>query len=272
MLAVDISNWNGVLTQDRLAEWRNQGIGLVIPQAVSPPAGYPPGVTRQQIEACALAGMPTDAYLWVWTHSAVEADIEAKLSLLDGLEHLVGRLWLDCEDTAGATVEDRTDAIDRAISVMDAWSVDHGKPLPGIYTGRWWWQGYVADTTVFRGRDLWDADYDGVDDIFYGFVAYGGWSKRALKQYVGSPLDTNVLSAAEEARVLGSVSPDPAPAPECDWGWVAKKSDVVSTAGQLLTVADQLLAEANRASGPRKTVVRQLATGEMKPRVERILA
>lgn len=271
MICHDISNWDGVLTQERLAEWQANGVGLVIPQAISPPTGYPLGVTRQQIEACALFGMPTDAYLWVWTHSAVEADISAKLGLLSGLEHLIGRLWLDCEDTAGATVEARLDAIRRAYVLMDQWSIAHDKPLPGCYTGRWWWQGYVADTTECGDRDLWDADYDGVADIDVGFTSYGGWTSRAIKQFQGSPLDTNVLSAAEEARVLGT-QPEQPEQVECDWPWVAKKPVVVSTAGELLSVKDQILAEANRINGPRKTVIKRLVTIEMQPRVERILA
>lgn len=271
MLAHDLSNWDAVLTQSRLAEFVNNGVGLIITQSISPPAGYPPSVTRQHLEACALFGMPTDAYLWVWTHSAVEADIEAKLRLLAGLEHRVGKLWIDAEDTAGATVEARLDALRRAFDVVDHWSLTHGKPRAGLYSGGWWWRGYVSNTNEFGDRDLWDSDYDHVPDIDHGWSPYGGWQNREIKQFVGSPLDTNVLSAAEEARVLGT-NPEPEPPPECDWGWQGKKHDVVSVAGELLTVSDQMLAEANRPAGPRRTVLRKLANPEVRARAERILS
>lgn len=59
--------------------------------------------------------------------------------------------------------------------------------------------------------------------------------------------------------------------PDCDYGWQDKKPVVVETAGELLSVKDQFLAEANRKGGPRIKEIRRLATAELQPRVETIL-
>lgn len=184
--AVDVSNFTGALSEHTLMTWRLQhDIGRVIVQAVAPPPGYPPTVTRQQIEACAAAGMPVDVYLYLWTRGDQRADMLSKLALLNGLEQHVGRLWLDVEDTAGATVLGRLTSIRVALAVLDGWSTIHGKPLPGIYTGRWWWTAYLGDSPLFASRLLWCSDYDGVDDPDV-FRPFGGWQSCAIKQFRGT--------------------------------------------------------------------------------------
>jgi hypothetical protein len=226
MLACDVSNHQGALSVETLRVWREQhGIELLIVQAVDPPRPWPPSQTRQQIEAAHAAGLAIDVYLWVWTHSLQVADMETKLRLLDGLEPLVGRLWLDAEDTAAATVEQRMGSIERSLQVLDAWSQARGLPLPGIYTGGWWWRGYLANTRQFGDRALWDAEYDGIADNAQGWHPYGGWTERAIKQYTasgrlpgyGGGLDLNALSETEAARVRGP-QPPARETPE-DWPW-----------------------------------------------------
>lgn len=181
--------------------WQLQhDVGRVIVQAVDPPPGYPPGVTRQQIEACAAVAMPTDVYLYLWTNSNVHADMLAKLALLNGLEQYVGRLWLDVEDTAAASVLTRMTSIRAALAVLDDWSATHQKFRPGIYTGGWWWRDYLANTPLFKDRSLWASQYDGIEDPAV-FNAFGGWTSCAIKQYRGtsslagvSGVDLNILS------------------------------------------------------------------------------
>jgi hypothetical protein len=227
MLAVDVSNHQGALAASTLESWRvSHDVGLLIVQAVAPAPPWPPTRTRQQIEAAALAGMATDAYLWVWTHSNVEADMRNKLALLDGLP--VGRLWLDAEDTESASFAARRAAINRAFAVLDEWSASRGLPTPGLYTAWWYVGGYLGfgrtEWTPWSSRDLWNAEYDGIADADV-FHPYCGWGAQAIKQYTasgrlpgyGGDLDVNALSAAEAARVLGTggnpvPEPDPGPA------------------------------------------------------------
>lgn len=184
--AVDVSNYSGPLTPAALAAWRDQhDVGLVIVQAVSPPPSYPPSQTRAQLEACAAAGIATDVYVYLWTTSNVEADIGAELALLDGLEHLVGRVWLDCEDVTTAAPSMRLDAVRRGLAVTDAWCAAHGVPRTGIYSGRWWWEAYLGDPHEFTDRLLWVSQYDLVDDTTE-FSEFGGFTSCAIKQYSGS--------------------------------------------------------------------------------------
>lgn len=166
--------------------WQLQhDVGRVIVQAVDPPPGYPPTMTRQQIEACAAAGMPTDVYMYLWSRGNQRLDMLAKLGLLVGLEQHVGRLWLDVEDTAGATILARLSAIRLAFTVLDEWSMLNGKPRPGLYTGKWWWTAYLGNPPLYAERLLWASQYDGVEDPDV-FNPFGGWKSCAIKQYRGS--------------------------------------------------------------------------------------
>jgi hypothetical protein len=129
----------------------------------------------------------------------------------------------------------------------------------------------MGDTFEFADRHLWDADYDGIPEAEASWSPYGGWTERRIKQFAGTStlagqggVDLNVLSLKEVAEM--------SPAPAVDQAWQDKKQRVVAIAGELLEVSEQLLAEANRPSGPRKTVVRKLASPEVRARAEQILA
>jgi hypothetical protein len=205
MQAVDVSNHQGALSVATLRTWKDEhDVGLLIVQAVDPSPPWPRSQTRQQIEAAHQAGMAVDAYLWLWTLSDVARDMRNKLALLDGLE--VGRLWLDVEDTESAAVSRRLEAVHQALPELDAWSSARGLPAPGIYTGGWYWKGYMGNTREHAERDLWDADYRGQHSTF---ASYGGWTRRAIHQYTGDgrlpghsgALDLNTVSALEALRL-----------------------------------------------------------------------
>jgi len=214
-LAVDISNYTGQITADQVSAWRDAGVGLVIVQAVDPPAGYPAGCTKQQIQTLNQAGMPVDAYVFFWFDSD-PGHIDNALALLEGLT--IHRVWLDLEDVAAkgydqaTTVAKVTDALQRC----DNWSQAHNLPLPtGIYTGSWYWtnSAYMGNTQAFNSRDLWSASYDFIADASQGFVAYGGWTQCTIKQHIGSSafcgvsgLDQDCLSN-DYATLLGAAAP-----------------------------------------------------------------
>lgn len=176
-MAVDVSNYTGPLDQPALAAWRQLGITSVIVQAIAPPAGFPPGVTQQQIEACTEAGLAVEAYVYLWT--ADPAGITRQLDLLRGMG--VDRVWLDCEDTTAATPKARIAAIRSGLQQIEARGFE-----VGIYTGRWWWTAYVANTDEFAHYPLWASIYDGIPDRAVGFVPFGGWTSVAIKQYSGT--------------------------------------------------------------------------------------
>lgn len=189
----------GPLSQERLDFWHDAGVRLVIVQAVDPPAGYPPGQTHQQLDAVLNDGrFAADAYVYLW-HDAIWLT-DRNAHLLDGYEGMLRRVWLDVEDAEGANywtqnVEDVRAGID--ICERYSWS--------GIYTGRWYWTKYTMNTedAAASSLPLWDAHYDGIPDVA-GFVPYGGWSRRFIKQHIGrwqAGVDLNVLHPAEEQNV-----------------------------------------------------------------------
>lgn len=211
VLAFDASNYSSGLTPEALAAAKLDGVGLAIIQAIDPPAGFPAGVTRQQIQACLDAGLPVDAYVYLWFDADI-SDIQHKLSLLDGLP--IRRLWLDVEDTAAAKYDQATceNKVADALAECDRWVDGAGITYvsTGVYTGRWMWSDpwYMANASLFSGRDLWDSDYDNAPDPVTGFTPYGGWTSCAIKQYAGTSnrwgidaIDLNVLSDEEAAKL-----------------------------------------------------------------------
>src|SRR5579859_3271892 len=159
-LAVDISNYTGPITVAAVNAWRAAGVGLVIVQAVDPPAGYPPGCTQQQIQTLNQAGMPADAYVFFWFDSPPN-HVDHALSLLEGTK--VRRVWLDLEDIAAKGYDQPTTEakVADALQRCDAWSQARNLPAAGIYTGSWYWASelYMGNTQTFKSRDLWDARY-----------------------------------------------------------------------------------------------------------------
>lgn len=275
--AIDLSNHSGPLSDQQAQGLKDAGIRLVLVQTVDPPAGFPKGVTRQQIEACLNAGLVVDAYVWLWFDLAVE-DIRRKLTLLDGLS--IRRLWLDVEDQAAAkydTLQCETLVL-AALETCDRFTVT-GANQTGIYSGRWYWADprYMGNTTRFSdlGRELWDALYDYVPDASVGFVPYGGWRRVAIKQFQGTAtlagvpnVDLNALSDAELAKL--TTTPEE-PMPDSDPAWQAKKDAVVQAAGELLAVSDQLVSAGKRRYGPVRADVLALAEA-VRARAQKILA
>jgi Glycosyl hydrolases family 25 len=197
--ATDVSNWTGPLGARALAQWQAVGIDLVVVQAIDPPPGYPPGVTRQQLMACRDAGLTTDAYVYLWPGDT-EASLMARARLAEGLP--VRRWWLDVEQT-GVLPE----AVGLGLRVLDTCPASISEA--GIYTGRWFWDGYLGGTDAFKDRSLWTSEYDGIVDPTRVRL-YGGWTvdQVALKQYAGTStlagvgnVDLNVLSTSEAARL-----------------------------------------------------------------------
>lgn len=214
--AADISNYTSDLTPEALAAWRADGVELVLVQAIDPPAGFPVGKTRDQVQACLAAGLVVDAYVYLWFDNDI-SDIQHKLQLLDGLP--IRRMWLDVEDESAARYDWAAceAKVRDALNACDSFTVT-GIDRTGIYTGGWFWRSdqYMANTTTFADRELWDANYaDGVADAAAGFVPYGGWTSCAIKQWQGtttyfgvSGVDMDVLSE-QEANKLTQPAGDP---------------------------------------------------------------
>jgi hypothetical protein len=253
---IDVSNYSGALDDAQVAGLRAVGVELGIVQSLEPPAGYPQGVTRQQIQALLDGGIAVDAYVWLWFAFDVD-DIERKCALLDGLP--IRQMWLDVEDQAAvqydqATIEQKIQA---AMDRCDQVPVTGGRKT-GVYSGRWWWadKRYGNDTTAFSDRVLWDSDYDGLDTTG-GFVPYGGWRERTIKQYHGTTtlagvpnVDLNVLSDDELARVQGGG----------DMADCQAYKDALARVVNRIQIEDERKTANGQPATLRRTIVREIAS------------
>lgn len=269
-----MSNFTDRLTPTGLQALKDAGVGHVIVQAVDPPPGYPAGRTREQVQACLDAGLTVDAYVWLW-FDLDAADVRRKLHLLDGLD--IRQLWLDVEDTAALKYDQPTTEtkVTAALQACDAFASTSGART-GVYSGRWFWtdRRYMANTSSFADRDLWDANYDDVADAAIGYAPYGGWQQVAIKQFRGTTavggiggLDVNVLSVEKAGQLTAAPMPvtsapeppvppaDPQPPADPyretpdDWQWTTWREAAV----QYKAIADALglqLAQAQQALNP----------------------
>jgi hypothetical protein len=211
--AIDVSNYTGNLSVQAIQAWRDQyDVGLVIVQSLD--AGrFTQSRTQQQLLACQAAGMTVDVYVYPFFANGA-GDCARRLTAALSAGVPIRRVWLDVEDVdpsqAAWTPSQRADMLKRWLQDCDAFPA-RVHPA-GVYTGRWYWTGvqYMDNWTeaAFFNRPLWDSDFDSVADVDYGWAAYGGWSHREVKQYVGTStvagvgnVDQNVLSDAERARV-----------------------------------------------------------------------
>lgn len=192
----DCSNYSSTLTSTALADTE-----LVLIQALDPPAGYPKGETRTQLQACQDASVPADIYFFLFAGQS-DATILHHLSLANGFA--IRKKWLDIEEP-GLSIK----YIAHVLALMDGYLALY--PPTGIYAARWWAQQNPGVLDSFHNRQLWCAQYDGVADAGV-FTAFSGWSDCRIKQYQGtstwngiSGVDLNVLSAAE----LADLNPTP---------------------------------------------------------------
>lgn len=189
-----------------LMVWREQhDIGLVLVQSLDSER-FPETRTIQQLIGCHAAGIACDVYVFPYFANGI-SDCARRLNEVTKAGVPIRRVWLDVEDVdpsqAAWTPSQRVDMIARWLDTCDQFPAAH-KPA-GVYTGAWWWVPYTANTPVFRGRPLWTAQYDGIEDTNV-FSPYGGWSSCAVKQYRGSSslagvdgVDLDVLADSERA-------------------------------------------------------------------------
>lgn len=257
---LDLSNYTDHIDVADAQRWKDAGIKLVIIQTIDPPAGYPSGRTQQQIETCLAAGIAVDIYVWDWVSLGAQ-DILNKLALVRPYQGRLREVWVDAEDTAPASVESRIESLREACSLVDGSGIF--TKAAGIYTGGWYWRAYMANTTEFGDRELWDSDYDHVADSAYGWQPYGGWTERAIKQHIGSSafegiggIDQNVLSIEELGEVEG-VEPGPTPEPGPP---EVPCPDLVNALGYIRGDLARMLLDESKRRYVRKTVVRNIAT------------
>lgn len=132
------------------------------------------------MQTCYYNNMPYEAYIYDYlTDATWVGNALAGLTVLSALRP--GRVWLDVEDTTSASVKTRAEKVSGDLA-----SISQGGFERGIYTGKWFWTGYMNNTTAFASEPLWDSNYDGVTNTAVDFHPYGGWTFCTYKQYAGT--------------------------------------------------------------------------------------
>ena len=267
LMGIDISNHQGPPSIYRDQPWYRDA-EFVIVQAIEPPAGYAGwdhtdavsgrrGYTGEQLQAAREDGKKVGVYAWLWNMLPDPFnDIRARLNIVPANFPLDMRPWVDVEDTSQTTVAIRKAATLAARRAADEWALARALPPSGGYSGGWYINGYL-DGWWPEDWLYWMADYSIPPELY---------PSRPVHQYASTPIDQNAML---ESEIVARGEPE---MPAVDQAWQARKPLIVQTAGELLSLSDQLLAEANRPNGPRKSVVKRLADPELKRRAEAILA
>jgi hypothetical protein len=215
--AADWSNYTtGELDDGGLQVLKDAGFSLIIPQAIDPPAGYPPGKTAAQCAAALGAGFGLDVYLWLWFVLGLD-DLKRKLDLIARFQPTIRRLWLDVEDNtvanvaAGADPDAYLDKIEASLELLASF----GAALaPGIYTGLWYWFAWLSNSWRFKDRAVWPAEYSGNFTDPTDFQWFGGWAYADLLQSVGTstigPIG-NIDQSLVSPREISAMTTQPAP-------------------------------------------------------------
>jgi hypothetical protein len=162
-----------------------------------PPRQY----SIDQVNSARAAGCSVGAYLWAY------GTFDPRKSVADALALAKGGgmdppavLWLDCEtytDGSGDVLDPgpNPEWLRAAVDECTQRGVQ-----AGIYTGHWWWKGYMGDTTEFGNLPLWIAQYDGVPNPTTVNL-FGGWRMAYGKQWSASGLDRDAF--LPEATIVG---------------------------------------------------------------------
>lgn len=138
----------------------------------------------QKAAAGALPMLGTYAFLYFGLDTAGQAMAAIRVAK----DFNIDTVWLDCESTGSLEDNHQTpDTRQRQLRDCVHLVQSHGLRA-GIYTGSWWWPGYMANTTEFSHLPLWHAAYgpnSGPADPIRT-VNYGGWSAVAIHQYTST--------------------------------------------------------------------------------------
>ena len=172
---LDISNYSGTITASNVAQWKANGIELVIvglqyPTTFGQSLGYPEGVAHQQIGMLIAGGIRVEVY----AESFALADVWWRVS---AYQPFIERVWVAAE-------EDHVNEawLDQELAFADSLNLIQ---RAGIYTGTWWWD-WQPFRLKYVNRPLWLADYDGI------LTPMDYWPNVTVWQHAGSSNFGNV--------------------------------------------------------------------------------
>lgn len=210
--AVDISLWSGEVTDAEVRCWHAGGVRHVVVGT------QVPRISRQQLDASIDGGMTVDLYVYLYWTIDMQKQVNDALALAAEYPQ-VGRLWLDVEEPSGGFGATALKA--KVHQALDAC----GSMECGIYTGKGYWQSYMAGTSEFSSVPLWYAWYDLNPSMStWSTQKFGGWAAPTAKQwqetyYCGIDVDKNTMFVdAEPTEVPSPVPVDGPGAPAATTG------------------------------------------------------
>lgn len=188
MYALDISNWQGEISDATIACWRDAGIGHLIVRA-SLETNAAAQLAQRQMDAALRGGLGLSVYQWCYWDWDPRQTVDWTRQLVG--DRPVWSIWQDAEDPViGRGADDIARWLRSAAQRYDDLGARNG-----VYTGKWWWDRYMRGRADLADRPLWDANYDGLPRS--GFVPYGGWERDTISQFsssyslCGATLDIN---------------------------------------------------------------------------------
>jgi len=110
----------------------------------------------------------------------VAAQVNAAIACLHNGGANFGMLWLDIEGSWPANKNSNAQFIAEMSAALTSAGVNHG-----VYTSSYQWSAITGGYTGLSHLPLWYPHWDG-QESFGDFVAFGGWTKPAIKQYKGN--------------------------------------------------------------------------------------
>lgn len=215
VFAVDISHWEGPMSQAEMDCFWASGVRHVVSGT------QVEEVTRQQLAMAVSRGMTVDAYVYLYWTDDIAAQVDTAFARAAGFP--IGRMWLDVEQEPGGLGATELEAkVQQAVDACQK----HGSAECGIYTGRGFWQGALANTKKFAELPLWYAHYNFKKELsHWPAEGFGGWQSPVAKQWAEEVLcsvgvDKNTMQVVTEPSVVvdHSLPPPPTAAPPAPAG------------------------------------------------------
>mmetsp|Transcript_4047 Transcript_4047/g.7797 ORF Transcript_4047/g.7797 Transcript_4047/m.7797 type:complete len:256 (-) Transcript_4047:212-979(-) len=184
--AISVSEWNCLMSPG------GQGpVKFAIPRVYQSFGRVDEGGVGS-IKAAHSAGVPNvDGYIFPCVGCGNPGgQVADTVAAISGAGTHVGMLWYDIENYKWSSSKTSNQAFIKTL-------VDKGLSLgvkAGVYTNYYNWQSIVGldyDYPSSKGLPVWYAHYD-KSPSFSDFKAFGGWSKPAIKQYIGDATSCSV--------------------------------------------------------------------------------
>ncbi len=144
----------------------------------------------QSLTNAKSAGLITDIYMFPCRGKSATAQVDEMMNAIPA--NLYGMIWIDVETNPSSGCGWTGDNCGFITEIVNR--IKSKGKVPAIYSSVYMWTSIFGSKTAcpsLASQQLWYAHYDN-NPSFSDFSSFGGWSKPAIKQYVG---DTTLCGA-----------------------------------------------------------------------------